>query len=110
MNVEADILFIVHKGAPFVGDHANDDSLLRGVPFYNAITTVEPTNEHSPVSATLVQPANQAPDAGCRVDSNCIIDPIFRAFPAELLYKAAVRWSMLSLSRQELRRGRDETE
>src|SRR6516225_3096004 len=39
MNVEADILFIVHKGAPFVGDHANDDSLLRGVPFYNAISS-----------------------------------------------------------------------
>ena len=29
MNIEPNILFIVHEGAPFVGDHANDDNLLQ---------------------------------------------------------------------------------
>jgi hypothetical protein len=29
MNVQPNILFIVHEGAPFVGDDANDHNLLQ---------------------------------------------------------------------------------
>jgi hypothetical protein len=29
MDIEANILFAVHEGAPFVGDQANDDNLLQ---------------------------------------------------------------------------------
>src|ERR1700680_2896601 len=39
MNVEPNILFTVHKGAPFVSDDVNHHNLLQQVaPFYNAIT------------------------------------------------------------------------
>jgi hypothetical protein len=42
MNVESNILFAVHEGAPFVDLDVNDHNLLqKGAPSYNAISTVE---------------------------------------------------------------------
>jgi hypothetical protein len=39
MRVQPNILFIVHEGAPFVGDDANDHNLLpKGAPFDNAVS------------------------------------------------------------------------
>jgi hypothetical protein len=40
MNIEPNILFVSHQGAPFVGDEVHTHNPPRGAPFYNAFATV----------------------------------------------------------------------
>jgi len=54
MNVQPNILFTVHEGAPFVGDHVDDDNLLqKGHPLIMRLQQQSPGNSTRKTDTTV---------------------------------------------------------